>query len=222
MLFLLSPQHPGGAVTEKDEDRTALEETPAHPAGEPGPAEESPPPAAGDALAVLGELAGRFDKVEGQLSEFHRRSAHRESLIDRLHEENQRLRSGVGRVVLEPVVADLIRLYDQLSREARRLGGQDERLLSSFAEDVAQILDRCGYEAFSAEPGDPFLRERHRPLAVVPCDDESGHNTVAEVVAAGFVERDTGRVRRPLHARFHQYSPERGETGQAPGEAHSQ
>lgn len=183
---------------------------------------KSPPPAAGDALAVLGELAGRFDKVEGQLSEFHRRSAHRESLIDRLHEENQRLRSGIGRVVLEPVVADLIRLYDQLSREARRLGGQDQRLLSSFAEDVAQILDRCGYEVFSAEPGDPFLRERHRPLAVVPCDDESGHNTVAEVVAAGFVERDTGRVRRPLHARFHQYSPERGETGQAPGEAHSQ
>ena len=211
-------------MTEKDEDRTALEETPAHPVGEPGPAEESPPPAAGDALAVLGELAGRFDKVEGQLSEFHRRSAHRESLIDRLHEENQRLRSGIGRVVLEPVVADLIRLYDQLSREARRLGadGQADRLLWSFAEDVAQILDRCGYEVFSAEPGDPFLRERHRPLAVVPCDDESGHNTVAEVVAAGFVERDTGRVRRPLHARFHQYSPERGETGQAPGEAHSQ
>ena len=209
-------------MTEKDEDRTALDETPAPPAAEPGPAEESPPPAAGDALAALGELAGRFDKVEGQLSEFHRRSAHRESLIDRLHEENQRLRGGIGRVVLEPVVADLIRLYDQLSREARRLGGQHERLLSSFAEDVAQILDRCGYEIFSAEPGDPFLRERHRPLAVVPCDDESGHNTVAEMVAAGFVERDSGRVRRPLHARFHQYSPGSGETGHAPGEAHSQ
>ena len=166
-------------------------------------------------MAVLGELAGRFDKVEGQLSEFHRRSAHRESLIDRLHEENQRLRSGIGRVVLEPLVVDLIRLYDQLSREVRRLeaDGQDERLLWSFAEDVAAILDRCGYEVFSAEPGDPFLRERHRPLAVVPCDDESRHNTVAEVVAAGFIERDTGRIRRPLHARFHQYSPALGPAG---------
>ena len=206
-------------MTEKDEDRTAPEETPAHPVGEPGPAEKSPPPADDNALAVLGELAGRFDKVEGQLSEFHRRSAHRESIIDRLHEENQRLRGGIGRAVLEPVVADLIRLYDQLSREARRLGadGQDDRLLSSFAEDVAQILDRCGYEVFSAEPGDPFVRERHRPLAVVPCDDEARHNTVAEVVAAGFAERDTGRIRRPLHARFHQYSP-----GENPGEAHSQ
>jgi molecular chaperone GrpE (heat shock protein) len=203
-------------VIEKDEDRAAPEETPAT--------------AAGDAVAILGELAGRFDKVEGQLSEFHRRSAHRESLIDRLHEENQRLRGGISRAVLEPVVADLIRLYDQLSREARRLGtgGQADPLLWSFAEDVAQILDRCGYEVFSAEPGDPFLRERHRPLAVVPCDDESRHNTVAEVVAAGFAERGTGRVRRPLHARFHQYSPRRDtapdspETGPPPGQTHSQ
>ena len=73
-----------------------------------------------------------------------------------------------------------------------------------------------------ARPGESPLRERHRPLAVVPCDEESGHNTLAEVVAAGFVERDTGRVRRPLHARFHQYSPGSGETGHAPGEAHSQ
>jgi len=48
---------------------------------------------------------------------------------------------------------------------------------------------------------------QHRSLAVVPCDDESRHNTVAEVVAVGFVERDTGRIRRPVQARVHQYSP---------------
>jgi molecular chaperone GrpE len=167
------------------------------PAEDPVPAEEAD------------ELARRLDKIEAQLAEFHRRSAHRESVIDRLHEENQRLRAGIARIVLEPVVADLIRLYDQLGREVRRLeaGGQDPHLLWSFAEDVVQILDRCGIEVFSAEPGDRFERDRHRPLAVVACDDESTHNTVAEVVAVGFVERDTGRIRRPVQARVHQYSP---------------
>jgi hypothetical protein len=30
---------------------------------------------------------------------------------------------------------------------------------------------------------------------------------VAEVVAVGFLERDTGRIRRPVQARVHQYSP---------------
>ena len=169
--------------------------------------------------AALGDLAVRFGQVEELLAEFHRRSAHRESVIDRLHEENQRLRAGIGRLILEPVIADLIRLYDQLDREARRLGAEarDQRLLSSFIDDVAQILDRCGIDVFSAEPGDPFDRDRHRPVAVVACHDESRHNTVAEVIFAGFIERDTGRVRRPVQARLHQFTAPRAEPGQ-PGD----
>ncbi len=183
-------------MTEKDEQRDRREQT----------------RAAADVTMVLAVLTGRLDKVEAQLSEFHRRSAHRESIIDRLHEENQRLRGGIERAVLDPVVADLIRLYDQVSQEARRLaaGGAEQQLLRSFADDIAEILDRCGYEVYSAALGDPFDRDRHRPLGVVPCADESRHNTLAEVVAAGFAERATGRVRRPLHARFYQYSPGRG------------
>lgn len=178
------------------------------------------PPEGRGGEAALGEIAGRLGRVEEQLAEFHRRSARRESVIDRLHEENQQLRDGFGRIVLEPVVTDLIRLYDQLSQEARRLrsSGQDWQLMWSFAEDVGQILDRCGVEAFSAEPGDAFEPGRHRPLAVVVCGDESQHNTVAEVVAVGFAERETGRVRRPVHARFHRYTPGTpGQDGARPG-----
>lgn len=163
------------------------------------------------AVAAVRDLAGRLDNMAEQLAEFHRRSAHRESVIDMLHAENQQLRLGIGKAILEPVVADLIRLYDQIDREARRLkaDGQDERLLWSFADDITQILDRCGVEIYSAQPGDPFDRDRHRPLGVVTCVDESRHNTVAEVAAAGFAERETGRVRRPLQARFYQYTPVR-------------
>lgn len=162
-----------------------------------------------DEPVLAGELAGRLDTIEAQITEFHRRSAHRESVIDQLHEENQRLRAGMWRLILEPVVTDLIRLHDQLTREVRRLEaeGQDSRLIWSFAEDVVQILERCGIEVFSAEPGVAFDRDRHRALAAVGCDDESRHNTVAEVVAVGFLERDTGRIRRPVQARVHQYSP---------------
>ena len=191
-------------MTEKDIDAAG--------AADPGGVDacaDAPAGVAGDTGAVPGDLAGRLGRVEAQLAEFHRRSAHRELVIDRLHEENQQLRGGMARLILEPVVADLIRLDDQLTREVRRLesDGQDPRLLWSFAEDVRQILDRCGIDVFSAEPGDPFDRDRHRPLAVVACQDESRHNTVAEVVAAGFAERETGRVRRPVYARFYQYSP---------------
>lgn len=184
---------------------------------------DAPQAGNGDDTA-LAEVTSRLAKVEGQLAEFHRRAAHREAVIDRLHEENQQLRGGLGRIILEPVVADLIRLYDQLSRESRRLDGSGEggQLMGSFAEDVAQILDRCGIEIFSAQPGDPFEPDRHKPLAVVACDDEARHNTVAEVLAAGFTERDSGRIRRPVQARFHQYMPASDGAGNSRGAAQSQ
>jgi len=197
-------------VLSDDEQVLPPEAAPGHQPDDVGDAlTQAGPEPPGD---MLKELAGRFDRVEGQLAEFHRRSAHRESVIDHLHEENQQLRGGISKAILNPVIADLIRLHDQISVEVRRLkaAGEDERLLWSFADDIAMILDRCGIELYSAEPGDPFDRDRHRPLEVVACPDESRHNTVAEVTAAGFADRETGRVRRPLQARFYQYSPASG------------
>lgn len=184
--------------------------------GQPGemnaqepPQEEETAQGADEAGIALSDLAERLDTMTEQLAEFHRRSAHREAVIDRLHEENLQLHAGLGKSILEPVVADLIRLYDQLDREAKRLraAGQDDRLLGSFADDLVQILDRCGIEIYTAKPGDPFDRDRHRPVAVVDCPDEDRHNTVAEVTADGFAERETGRVRRPLQAHFYRYTP---------------
>ena len=172
--------------------------------------EEPARPAACPDNAGLSELASRLGRVEDQLAGFHQRAAHREAVIDQLHEENQLLKAGLSRMVLEPVITDLIRLHDQLSREARRQAddGQDADLARSFVDDVAQILERCRIDRFTADPGDPFDPSRHHPLAVVPSIEEAQHNTVAEVLGVGFTDRDTGHVRRPLQARFHQYLPE--------------
>ncbi len=182
------------------------EQAPAHDTDDSGADETSD-----ETRSALTDVTERLHDVAEQLAEFHRRSEHREQVIDRLHEENLQLRAGLSKAILEPVVSDLIRLYDQADREVRRLAaaGQDHRLLESFAIDVEEILDRCGIEIYRAKPGDPFDRDRHRPLGVVDCPEESRHNTVAEMTAVGFVERETGRVRRPLQARFFQYTQAR-------------
>lgn len=150
-------------------------------------------------------LVGRLDAIEHQLAEFHRRSAHREEIISRLHDDNQRLKQGEHRVVLEPVIADLIRLHEQLARQARRT--PDDGMLASFVDEVDEILDRCGIEVFMAAEGDPYRSDRHKPLAVVPTTDLQLHNTVAEPIAAGFIDRINDRVRRPAQARFYQCKP---------------
>jgi molecular chaperone GrpE len=150
------------------------------------------------------EQVGRLAAIERQLADFHLRASHRELVIDRLHEDIQRLKQGEQRILLEPVIADLIRLYEQLAREYQRTPGG--ALLGSFADEVAKILDRCGVESFHAIPGEPYQSERHRPLGIVRTSDQQLHNTVAESVTAGFFDREARRVRRPAQARFHQYN----------------
>ncbi len=154
--------------------------------------------------AALGAVTERLDRLESALADFHRRSAHREAIIDRLHEENQSLRNGLRRELLEPVVADLVRLHDGLTRQAEHLAGE---LLTGFAEDVALALDRCGVEVVPAVPGEAFEAGRHAVGGLAPCADPELHNTVAVPLTAGLRDRETGRVRRPAKAIFHRADP---------------
>jgi len=141
-------------------------------------------------------------QVAGELHLFHQRSAHRETVIDRLHEENQLLRQGLRRSILEQVVVDLVRLYDGLSRQAGRPGGETA-VFASFADDALLALERCGVDPFTAEPGDAYTVGLHVAAGFVDCDDLLRHNTVAEVLLVGLRDRESGTVRRPLRARFH-------------------
>jgi len=162
--------------------------------------------AASHGPAPVEQVLERLTAIEASLAEFHQRSVHREAVIDRLHQDNQELRTGERRTLLDPVVADLIRLHDALQREVARLQASSDGmapLFESFGNEVELILDRCGVEAFSAGPGDTYRPGEHRPLAVVPTDRHDLHNTVAEAVTRGFRDRTTRRVRRPAAAHFH-------------------
>ena len=161
--------------------------------------------------AELRDVAERLRLIEQQASEFHRRSAHRESVIDRLHAENRELESAVGRFVLEPVAADLLRLYDALCREVARLSGAapdpaSPGLLRSFAEDVELILDRCGFEPITAAAGDPLMVGEHAVSSVTDTTDQGLDGTVAQVIATGMRDRATGKVRRPLKAQVYRFA----------------
>ena len=161
------------------------------------------------------EIIERLELIEQRAAEYHQRSAHAESVIDRLHAENQELRDNARSSVFAPVAADLIRLYDGLSQEADRLAGAESvpaiaKLMMGFAEDVELILDRCGFEPVSAAAGDPFTVGQHAAVAVDVTDDESLNNTVARVVATGLRDKATGVVRRPLKARVYRTSGSKG------------
>jgi len=156
-------------------------------------------------------VAERLRLIEQQAGEFHRRSAHRESVIDRLHAENRELENAVSRSMLEPIAVDLLRLYDALCREAAKLSGAAPdpaapALLRRFAEEVELILDRCGFEPVTAAAGDPLVIGEHAVSSVADTTDQGLDGTVAQVIAIGMRDRATGRVRRPLKARVYRFA----------------
>lgn len=167
---------------------------------EPEPAPAGDDAASGDA-AFRAEVRDALAGLTARLDREHERAVHREAVIDRLHEENQRLRRGELRAMLEPVRAALYRLHDQARRESCRLSAADltdppdprqtALLLEAVADDVADALARLGVERFTVEPGVPYDASRHRPVAVTPVDDPLRDGTVTAVQSDGFEQSGT-------------------------------
>lgn len=152
-------------------------------------------------------IAGALASIDEGLQAFHQRSARREAVIDRLHEENQVLRAGLARTVLQPVLTDLAKLYDGLAQQAERLAGEpgrdaDQQLWAGFADDVAMALARYGVDVVTAEPGEPYERGRHVVVGFVDNPDPAAGGTVARTLAAGLVDQETGAMRRPMRVRL--------------------
>lgn len=157
---------------------------------------------------VLADILERLRLLEQQNAEYHLRAAHREAVIDRLHSENQKLRDEARGLIFDPITADLIRLYDGLHRDAGRLAEASAepgmvKLISSYAEDVELILDRCGLEPFTAVLGESFKVGEHSVAATIETTAQDRENTIAEVTATGFRERVSGLVKRPVRAKFY-------------------
>lgn len=162
--------------------------------------QDSPP---GDTAAqVLAELAG----LRAQIARDHERAAAREQIIDRLHEENQGLRSGERRLLLLPLLADLRRLRHDLLRSAAGLpadfsGPQAAELLRSYAYNLELTLERGGVAVVAPEPGDVLDPSAHRAVGAVAVDDPERTGTVAEVLLDGYFDAETGRVITPAEVR---------------------
>ncbi|MGH2769192.1 MAG: nucleotide exchange factor GrpE [Actinomycetota bacterium] len=163
-------------------------------------------------VAELRDLTVAVAELTERIGQDRDRAAHREAVIDRLHEENQRLKAGETNRILDPILRDLIRLHDELERTARSWAGQGDPSPSEVAENFASIaleveliLGRLGVERFSARPGDSFSRHEHRAVGALDADDASLENTVAEVLRSGF--RTGERPIRPVEVKIFRALP---------------
>jgi molecular chaperone GrpE len=161
----------------------------------PSPADNNADPAA--LYSQLTALQSSLERLVATTEREHERAAHREAVIDRLHDDNQMLRRGELQAMLEPVRTALYRLHDMVRRESERWGSQHPPdaahagpLLCAIADEIAEALARTGAERFTVHPGDPFDPARHRPVGTAQVADPTLDGAVVEARTDGFGQRE--------------------------------
>jgi molecular chaperone GrpE (heat shock protein) len=147
-----------------------------------------------------------LEAIRAELVTSRERAAARERVIDRLHDDNQRLRAGERQLVIAPLLTDLQRLRNDLLHQGSALPAQlpaekVTELLESFAYTVELTLDRFGVRVVRPEVGDLFDLHRHRAAGVEPAERPELDNTVAAVLEDGYHDDIAGRSLRPAVVR---------------------
>jgi molecular chaperone GrpE (heat shock protein) len=155
----------------------------------------------GDVLDLLNSVCAALAELRDELRRTNDRAVAHERLIERLHDENQRLRAGERQLVLRPVLVDLQRLRNDLLREADtvpegRTAAQAAALLTSFAHSVEQVLERGGVLVVRPKVGEVFDPAQHQAVDVVHVD-EGEDGTIARAVSDGYRDTVTDRMLTP-------------------------
>lgn len=149
------------------------------------------------------ELIATVAELGRSIAEANRLGEERERIVDRLHEENQRLKAGELALLVIPIWRDLFRLHDDLDRTAVAWAAKGEpamkaatREFECFRDAVLDLLCRHGVEPFGAIAGMPFEAKEQRAVVIVPTADEAQDRTVARVSKVGF--RSETRILRTV------------------------
>jgi molecular chaperone GrpE (heat shock protein) len=173
------------ALSEPAASEPALSEPAASGAPQPEGAGANGELTAGIAASVreLADSAGRY----------HARAEQRESVIDHLRAEVERLRRGERRGLLRPLLAEICRLRNDLLRQAGELPADFDTdraasLLRSYAESVELALENSGVVTFAPDSGDAFDPRMHRRVGAEPTGDPAFAGRIARVRRDGYLD----------------------------------
>ena len=144
---------------------------------------------------LLNEIHVTVGKLADSAERYHTRAEHRESVIDHLRDEVERLRRGERRGLLRPLLAEICRLRNDLLGQADGLPNdydaeQAARLLRSYADSVELTLENSGVVAFEPDTGTPFDPRMHRRVGAEPTRDPALLGRIARVRRCGYLDVD--------------------------------
>jgi len=149
--------------------------------------------------------------LSNELQETNRISRERESVIDRLHRENQQLKHGELQQALLPIFRDLIRLYDDLkltaatyAERAATEGDKSGQEWNCYRDTVTDILYRHGVEKLEADVGEDFNAKEHKAVGATSSADQEQDRKISKIVRDGF--RTEYKIIRSVEVEVYRYT----------------
>lgn len=188
------------ATSDTGRDAAGDDTQPETPQTDPAPEPDSFAAAAAAALetvqAQLAEVAAAVAPVaqlQTSLAELRRLRANDTDIIDRLHAENTRLRTGELAAAMAPLLQGLIRLHDNMTSIA---GGDPNSVAGMLRTQLVQLLEvAAGVSIYEPARGERFDPARHTGAARVPTGDAAADGTIARLLRPGFVRGDGSILR---------------------------
>lgn len=144
----------------------------------------------------LDALAAAVESLRDALAASLRTQEHQQALLDKLHDEKERLREAEQRRQRDPILRDLIQLSDTCLRNSRQWRARGDvspetaekvgAVLVEAAADVNLILERQGVEDFAPIVEDKFVRSESKAIGTQPTTDVTLDGLVAEVRKHGY------------------------------------
>ena len=157
------------------------------------PSSDSPP-----ALdTVLSDLGEGLARIEAAIEAGFGATEKRETILDALHQENQKHRRNLLLSAMEPLLTGLIQLHDMMVDTLDRAECEPEKFdreklradIAFFLDEVIEILARQGIERYADDRGTAFDGYRHEPLKTIPVEDPAENGRIQKVVKKGFARR---------------------------------
>lgn len=150
-----------------------------------------------DVIAQISDLKQSFEQKI-------RYDASREAIIDRLHGELQEYKADLLMKMIKPLALGMIRMHDDLGQMIEGHPddeGQSEstrkllKLLVNLRDDIEDLLNVNGVQAFSVEGSSEFDPKQQRVLNRVGTSDPQLDRHIAQRLRKGFIFNE--RVIRP-------------------------
>lgn len=117
----------------------------------------------------------------------------KEKMIDKMHEELQKLKSDLYKNLVRPVLVDILHIRDNMRRMETDLikkypeGMVPIKAFSDYSLDMADLLEEHGVEIFEEKTGTPFIPVKQKVINRLVTNEKDLSGIIARSICSGYI-----------------------------------